>query len=309
MNPSSTTIFRRFTTKAKFRHMLVLLKLRELGSMKRAAEAIGLTQPAVSLMLGELEKLLGAPLFLRHARGVEATQVALDLLPVARRVIAALEDGSEIVANAVADNEGYVRVAATPAAMGSLLHPFLPGYARRYTRVHVEVREVSAGDPLDLITWDACDILCLRQPAVIPEGWQFRQCRADRLVVLCAVDHPLAAADQASLEILGRQHWLLARTASVAREHFEAIAAQANWPVANRCGIVTHTPALTLELMRKGAYLTLIPQSVAQPWIEAGLVRPIESDASLALPPLGLLHKVEYPNRAVAVFAQALAAS
>ncbi|MEZ5727445.1 MAG: hypothetical protein R3E48_05115 [Burkholderiaceae bacterium] len=41
MNRESQVLFNRFTAKAKFRHMLVLVRLVELGSMKRAAEAVG----------------------------------------------------------------------------------------------------------------------------------------------------------------------------------------------------------------------------------------------------------------------------
>ncbi|MEZ5727446.1 MAG: LysR family transcriptional regulator [Burkholderiaceae bacterium] len=259
-------------------------------------------------MLSELEKLLGARLFLRHARGVEPTRVALELVAVARRVIAALGDGSEIIANLMNETDGYVRVAATPAAVGGLLYPFLPGFAVRYPRIHVEVNEVTLANPLDLITDDRCDVLCMRELPVAPEGWSFESCREDALMVICGADNPIARQDRVSLAELGRQRWLLTRTGSVARQHFEAVAEQANWPVEMRCGVITHTPSLTLELMLQGGFVTLIPHSVALPWIRAGQARAVESDASLALPALGFLHRASADNRATRTFADEVVA-
>ncbi|MEZ5649779.1 MAG: LysR family transcriptional regulator [Burkholderiaceae bacterium] len=308
MNPESEVLFNRFTAKAKFRHMLILIRLIELGSMKRAADAIGVSQPAMSLMISELEKLLGVPLFLRHARGVEPTRIAQELVPVARRVIAALGDGAEILASLIQQGDGYVRVAATPAAVGGLLHPFLAGFARRFPRIHVDVNETTLANPLDLITDDACDILCSREPSVVPEGWTFHACRTDSLIVICGVDNPLAAQAQVTLADLGRQRWLLTRTGSVARRHFESLAREADWPPGLRGGVITHTPALTLELLNDGGYVTLIPHSVALPWIHAGRAKAVPSPASQRLPDLGFLRQATGGSRASAVFAEALSA-
>src|SRR5690606_26287300 len=85
--------------KATLRHMFVLTKLAELGSMTRAAEAANMTQPAISVMVADLERLVGVPLFLRHARGVKPTKTALELLPVAKRIVAATADGAEAVSS------------------------------------------------------------------------------------------------------------------------------------------------------------------------------------------------------------------
>ena len=47
MGPSADTLLNRFTVKVKFRHMQVLVKLAEVGSMRRAAQAVNMTQPAI----------------------------------------------------------------------------------------------------------------------------------------------------------------------------------------------------------------------------------------------------------------------
>jgi len=297
LNADSDAIFRRFVAKAKFRHVLLLIRLHELRNMKRAAEALGLTQPAVSLAVSELERMLGAPLFLRHARGVDPTPVATDLLPVARRIIAALSDGSEIVSNAVNNSSGYVRIAATPAAESALLHPLVHTFARKFPGVHIEITEINAANPFEAISDGSCDILCLRKPEIVPETWQFEECAQDAIVVICGRENPLAASGKASMEDLRAARWLLTRRGSVARNCFEDLAEELDLPAAQRCGVVTHVPMLTLELLCKDDYLTLIPRSVAVPWLNDGLVVELESRATTRLGPLGFLWQGEDARR------------
>ena len=73
MSLSANTLLNRFVVRSKFRHMQVLIKLAEIGSMRRTAEAVNMTQPAITQLVAELEKLLETKLFLRHAKGVEPT--------------------------------------------------------------------------------------------------------------------------------------------------------------------------------------------------------------------------------------------
>jgi DNA-binding transcriptional LysR family regulator len=297
MNPDADVIFRRFTSKAKFRHLGLLIKLYDLRNMKRAAEALGLTQPAVSLAVAELEKLLGVQLFMRHARGVEPTQVTTELLPVARRIMAAVGDGSEIVSNVVNESAGFVRVAATPAAISAMLHPCAQTFARKFPALHIAITEINAANPLEPISDGSCDILALRQHTNVPENWVFEEVLPDALVVVCGVNNPLAKQGQASLEELRAHHWLVTRRGSIARDRFEDLAEEIQLPAANRCGVVTHVPTLTLELLTRQNYLALIPRSVAVPWLNDGLVVEIDSPATTRLAPLGFLWQPDSTRR------------
>ena len=60
------------------------------GSLLKAATALGISQPALSKSLHELEELLQASLFHRHARGVRPTAAGLVFLRSARRMLAEL---------------------------------------------------------------------------------------------------------------------------------------------------------------------------------------------------------------------------
>ena len=69
----------------------VLLALSEHGSVSQAANALGLSQPAVSAALAKLRRAFDDPLFVRNARGMAATPRGLALVATARPALAALE--------------------------------------------------------------------------------------------------------------------------------------------------------------------------------------------------------------------------
>ena len=69
----------------------VLLALAEQGSVSQAANALGLSQPAVSAALAKLRLAFDDPLFVRNARGMSATPRGLALVAAARPALAALE--------------------------------------------------------------------------------------------------------------------------------------------------------------------------------------------------------------------------
>ena len=71
-----------------FRHLAAIAKIGELGTMNAAAQAVNLTQPAITQALGRIERMLGVPLFERRHDGMAQTAAAELFVP---RVRAALD--------------------------------------------------------------------------------------------------------------------------------------------------------------------------------------------------------------------------
>lgn len=290
---NASKLLNRFTNKAKFRHMLLLVKLSELGSMRRTAIAVNMTQPAVSQLVSELEKLLETELFFRHARGVEPTDAAKDLLPIAHRVLAALGEGSEAIANRLQNQQSIVRVSASSAAIGGLISGKLVGFAKQYPNIQVSLSEATAIEPLAGITNDTADIVCTRQPDIIPKGYEFKSCVSDQLIIVCGSKHPLVSKPETTMHDLGQASWLLNRVGSVARNRFEELSEQHDWPQSARCLVTMHIPELTREMLLSQGYLAIMPKAVALPWIAEGVVSQLRHELATPLAPLGLIFAPE----------------
>lgn len=72
-------------------HLRTFIEAYRLQSFSRAAESLGMTQPAASLHIQALEAFVGKPLFVRRARGVSATEVADELARAVGPMLDALE--------------------------------------------------------------------------------------------------------------------------------------------------------------------------------------------------------------------------
>ena len=285
MPPSANTLVNRFVARAKFRHMQVLVKLSEVGSMRRASHAVNMTQPAISQLVQELEKLLETDLFFRHAKGIEPTDAMKELLPVAQRVLKALEDGAENLANRMQQQAGVVRASVSPAALGGVLHGRLDSFARLHPGIQVHFTQISDADPLAGIVEDSIDVVFTRNRLSFQRAGHSRHASPTDLS-LCGRTHELAGNADITTEALGSSKWLLNRVGSVARERFEEMAIRHNWPQECRCQMIMHIPELTKEMLDTGKYLALLPRSVTRPWLGAGDVVELKSEVNIDLAPL-----------------------
>src|SRR3954471_19752448 len=84
------------------------------GSVGRGADALMVSQPAVSKQIKELEKSLGVVLFERHARGVRLTDAGELLAGYARRIFALADEAEEAIEDLQGLRRGRLRIGATP---------------------------------------------------------------------------------------------------------------------------------------------------------------------------------------------------
>ncbi|MBP8183858.1 MAG: LysR family transcriptional regulator, partial [Rhodoferax sp.] len=131
------------------RELRLLLAVAKAGSILKAADEIGLTQPAASRALADLEKTMGVRLFDRTNRGVEATPQGRILLT---RSLSIFDEMRLAVAeiNALADaTTGEVRVGGTPALCGGLLAHIVAQEITRRPAVRYQVDEMETGRLVD----------------------------------------------------------------------------------------------------------------------------------------------------------------
>lgn len=285
---SASVLLNRLQAKARLRHLQVLVKLAELLNLKRCAEALGLSQPAVTQVLADLERLVELPLFDRHSRGVRITPAGAQLLPVARRMLDALAEGSETLTALKHEGEGLVRVAAITAAVSGLLVRVVPAFAQAHPTVQVHVRESEVDQCAPQLARREVDVVVCREPATLPAGCRFQPLLDDRFVVACGTAHPLAGRRSVRWSTLARQRWLVSPVGSAARGLFDRLMAESGTrPVLSP--VVTRVSPLTWALLQAQPLLTLVPYGVVRQLVEAGQLAVIEPLPALPFAPLGLL--------------------
>jgi molybdate transport repressor ModE-like protein len=135
MRPSDVPLDRRL----RLRDLRLLQEAARLGSMAKAAREIGITQPAVSKALSDLEALLGVRLLDRGAGGVVPTFYGEALLRHANVMFDELRQVNLDIAHLADPSAGALRVACPEFIAAGILPIALERFARRFSRVVIDV--------------------------------------------------------------------------------------------------------------------------------------------------------------------------
>ncbi|WP_206185941.1 LysR family transcriptional regulator [Sphingosinicella sp. BN140058] len=119
--------------------VLAFVRVVETGAFARAAERMGMSKSIVSRRVARLEQQLGARLLTRSAAGAQATDAGQAYFERASNVLAELEAAQEVVAEAVTQVAGPIRLSA-PLSFGiSYLAPALAEFAAANPRVELDI--------------------------------------------------------------------------------------------------------------------------------------------------------------------------
>ena len=213
------------------RRLALFASLSELHNMPAVAAAFGVTQPALSALVRELESRTGRALFTRTARGVTPTRAGSLLAFRCKRALAELRSiGSDLAALRGAV-EGRVAVGALPLSRTLILPSAIAALVARHPRLHVSTVEspyealaaaLRSGD-IDFI------IGALRPPEEARDLVQ-EPLFEDRISLIVRAGHPLAGLPRIGRAALQRAQWVLSRPGSPSRELLERAFREAGRP-------------------------------------------------------------------------------
>jgi DNA-binding transcriptional LysR family regulator len=131
-------IGRRFS----LRDLHVLFTVVQRGSMAKAAVQLGVSQPAVSEVIADLEHMLGVRLLDRTPQGVEPTIYGRALLRRSTVVFDELKQGIKDIEFLTDPNSGELRIGCPESLSASILPPVLQRFSQQYPRVVLHLRDV-----------------------------------------------------------------------------------------------------------------------------------------------------------------------
>lgn len=118
---ASAELLRRLSSRLKMRHLILLLQIRQHGSLTRVAEQMASSQPAITNALAELESLFGGTLFDRSARGMAPTALGKLVLARAEAMIHDLGHLVQDMETAAAGHVAHLHIGVIPFVPGRLL--------------------------------------------------------------------------------------------------------------------------------------------------------------------------------------------
>lgn len=185
----------------------------ELGSFRKAAESVHISQPAFSRRIDKLEQALGVRLLERSTRRVSLTAVGRDFDRQLRQILDALDTTLLGIRGVAATRMGEVTIAAVPSAVNYFLSAVIARYHERYPRVRVKIIDESANDVLLAVARGEADFglnFIGSQEADV----EFQPLVQEQFVAACRRDHPLAKKRQVRWAELARYDYIAADKAS-----------------------------------------------------------------------------------------------
>lgn len=231
------------------------VKVAELGSFTRAAEACFVSQPSLSQQIIKLEKELGRPLFERLGRTVRLTEAGQALKQIAEQVLQLVEEAKSRVAD---DPAGGQLVAAAPPTVAPYFFPeLLTRFAQRYPQASVEVFEDVTAVVLRKCAEGEIDLAILPLPLHGEGSLHVETLFTEELFLVLPAGHRLEKAKRVTIHdiesepflLLGEAHCLTSDALTFChRQHCQPV-------------VTTHVSQLTtiLELVALGHGVSLIP--------------------------------------------------
>jgi DNA-binding transcriptional LysR family regulator len=240
----------------------------------RAAEALYVTQPALSQQIRRLEAELGLTLLRRTSKGVELTAAGEDLLRHAEAVLAEIARAKADMDRHTGVTRGVVRVAST-AADAPRLPEALADFHGAHPRIQIGLRQGSAAEIVALVAAGTVDVAVLALTEE-PPGVTVEHLGEEPLRVAVALEDEVAGAT-VTLDALRGRPFILAEPGTALRETVMAAAQKAGF---SPLPLFEVGDPLTIRyLVRAGLGISLVPAS----WLERP--GPVVGVADLVDPP------------------------
>ena len=255
-----------------YAHLESFVEVARRENVSRAAEALFLTQPAITARLKALERDLGVELFVRSSRGMKLSDAGRAFLPYAERTLTTVDEGRQLVANLRQGTAGALVIAAAPAVSTYVLPDILRAFRTTHPHVRLGVRTGHTEEVLEMV---------LRAEAHVGLGRPIRHpdielipVLDDEMLLVVSARHAFARRGKVRMDELAAERLILFDRTSSYHDLTSSLFRQA--------GVV---PASTLELdnveaakkmVQQGLGVALLPRMALASELKSGSLRPVK---------------------------------
>ncbi|HEX4327498.1 MAG TPA: LysR substrate-binding domain-containing protein [Burkholderiales bacterium] len=270
------------------RHLEVLVMVEREGSVHAAAQALSMTQPAVSRLVAESERLLGAQLFERSSRGSTPTAQGRAVLARAR----ALLRGFERLRDFAGGGQPVIRIGCIPRVMHGLMPRVLERvYAAGASTYRLQLIEDNSAALIEKVARGELDFSISRlADARLTERMVSEHLYSERTVVVCAAGNRAVPRTAMSLAALLEYPWVLPHRETSSRATLDRVLREQALP-----GIVPIIEARSFEtnlaVIAGTRLLSIAPESIARQQAALGALRIVTLKQPLPVSAVMLCHQ------------------
>ena len=254
----------------RIRQLSVLVALYEARNMTSAAKDVGMSQPALSKWLSELEAELGVKLFARTTRGFHPTPVCDEFIVHARAVVGEMGRSKKTVALMANGAASSLVIGTSPPAAPALLPMAIHRFRALHPDVNLEIHESTMETLLPQLRSARLDFCVIRiEQPMFEQNIRYDLLYQEEMRVVVGPKHMLAKKRHLGWADLGDSKWIGPVVGSPLRRELEHEFALAGEP-APRYGIETSSTLITVSLLQEGSLVAAMSARVAAFFQAAG---------------------------------------
>nr|WP_210341670.1 pca operon transcription factor PcaQ [Rhizobium setariae] len=277
----------------KFRHLQTFIEVARQKSVGRAAEALALTQPAVTRTIRELEDYLGVDLFEKEGRGIRISRFGEVFLRHAGESIGAVKRGVDSIAQARNSMGPPLRIGALPTASATFLPDVMVDFLKAGTGSLVTIVTGENRWLLDALRLGDLDLVVGRLAA--PErmtGLQFEPLYSEEIGFAVRAGHPLLSRRNFSLSELAHYIVLMPTQGSVIRPFVDRfLLTNGIADLSNT--IETVSDSFGRAFVERHDAVWIISRGVVFPEIQSGRIALLDIDSSETRGAVGLTMRAD----------------
>jgi DNA-binding transcriptional LysR family regulator len=239
------------------------------GSATAAAKQLGITQPGVSRLLGQLESRIGFPLFYRSKGRLLPTDDALAYYKEVDIALQSMERVHQLADNLGSENFGELSIVAPPSLAETILPRLIASFLQEHPRVFVNLDSQSMETARDMVALRAVDCGFVRMPAEFP-GLDCESLIRTGSVCVIPSEHPLASRKKIQVHQLDKQALVLLGKGRQSRwEVDDAFQAAGIRP---QIRVETHTVGSACALAKGGVGIAIVNEMLGLQYQGEGIV-------------------------------------
>lgn len=277
----------------RFKHLALIEALGRLNSIRKAARAIHVSEPAVSKALAEVETSFGCTLFVRSSTGVTPTVRGLTVIEGARQLLNSLHHLR--LAAASAEQILSIRLGANPFVAQTFLPQLVRTMRAQVEHLHLDLQEGRAPALLQQLRDGEIDaMLVTLSPNEVGNRQQanlvVRQMYTETLSVIVPKGHPLARRRSVRWHELTSEHWILPSPPSAVHAAVvnaflsQGLAPPAPW-------MLSAPPQTNVRMVAAGLGLSAVPTPFAAVARKEGAVDVVRVEPQAKLSPVSLVFR------------------
>ena len=247
----------------KLNHLRLLAALERTGQLSAAAVQLSISQPAASRLLGEVERIAGAALYRRHARGIVFTEAGRHLAILAQRMLGDLDEASREIEEMDAGRRGFVSIGAVTGAALEHVLPVLRQTRVTHPRINANVVVDTSDKLAPLMLSDQLDFYIGRIPGDLDRSaFAADPIGPEPVSLIVREGHPLTRRAEPSLAECVEFDWVLQPLGGLMRQTVENYLIDRRIPLPARV-ISTSSTLMTLALIAQSNAIAPIARAAA----------------------------------------------